>query len=92
MTWDNYTPAPSDLHYILTIQFQKAPGSVGYSTITGSWRPGAGHTRHAVYEALLADARRGAGVRESVTVFFSLEPDDLGRLIVTAPESTEARR
>lgn len=64
-------------HYVITLQ-KAIPNGYSTNTIHGTWRVVPGDTRSGVYAAVLKSAKEAVGADEAVTVFFSLEPDDLG--------------
>jgi hypothetical protein len=65
-------------HFILTLQAQSSSGRTMTDTFTGTWVPLPGESRSETYAAILARCKQGTpAVDAAVTMFFSLEPDNL---------------
>ena len=68
-----------EFHYVITVQYQNpdGPGILG-STRSGVCGPEPGDTRESMYDAIVSRTAEELGITSCVTLFFSLEPNDVG--------------
>ena len=68
-----------EYHYVITVQYQNPDGyGVMASTRSGVVEVDPGDTRESVFDEAVQRVRRELGVDASVTLFFALEPNELG--------------
>lgn len=69
-----------DYHYVLTLQYDNpnGPGIMASTRdgVVGGFEPG--DTRETVYEEIVKRTCEELGITSCVTLFFGLEPNDLG--------------
>jgi hypothetical protein len=71
--------ARNEYHFVITLQFKKegTPG-LRVNTVTGTTSVRPGETRQEVYQRLLQGSMERLQTSGASTLFFSLEPNDLG--------------
>lgn len=66
-----------EFFYVITLQYQN-PNGTGVTSATCSGVVGGFPTRRDAYERIVQQNREELGAASCVTLFFSLEPNDLG--------------